>query len=72
MTAHIFVGPTLAGQDVLDILPGAVVHPPVAHGDLLRLDLVLGDVVVIVDGYYHQSAPVRHKEILALLAEGDV
>ncbi|HEY4018025.1 MAG TPA: TfuA-like protein [Pseudonocardiaceae bacterium] len=55
-----------------DILPGVVVHPPVAHGDLLRLDLVRGDVVVIVDGYYHQSAPVRHKEILALLAEGVV
>lgn len=66
------MGPTLAGQDVLDILPGAVVHPPVAHGDLLRLDLARGDVVVIVDGYYHQSASVRHKEILALLADGVV
>jgi hypothetical protein len=72
LVTHIFIGPTLAGQDVLDILPGAVVHPPVAHGDLLKLDLVGGDVVVIVDGYYHQSASVRHKEILALLADGVV
>lgn len=72
MTTHIFVGPTLPGQDVLNILPGAVVHPPVAHGDLLRLDLLGGDVVVIVDGYYHQRASVRHKEILALLADGVV
>lgn len=52
------------------ILPGAVVHPPVAYGDLLRLGLVGGDVAVIVDGYYHQRASVRHKEILALLADG--
>ncbi|HKS46405.1 MAG TPA: TfuA domain-containing protein [Amycolatopsis sp.] len=28
-----------------------------------------GDVVVLVDGYYHHSASVRHKEILALLDE---
>lgn len=70
MTTHIFVGPTLAGRDIPHILPGAVVHPPVAHGDLLRLDLVGGDVVAIIDGYYHQSASVRHKEILALLADG--
>ncbi|HEX3778380.1 MAG TPA: TfuA-like protein [Pseudonocardiaceae bacterium] len=70
MTVHVFVGPTLTGQDVLDILPGAVVHPPVAHGDLLRLRPDRGDVVVVVDGYYHQSPSVRHKEILALLADG--
>jgi hypothetical protein len=70
LTVHIFVGPTLAGQDVAHILPGAVVHPPIEHGDLLRLSLVPGDTVVIIDGYYHQRAPVRHKEILAVLADG--
>ena len=70
MTVHIFVGPTLAGRDVLDILPGAVLHPPVEHGDLLRLACGPGDVVVLVDGFYHQRASVRHKEILALLADG--
>ena len=42
----------------------------VTHGDLLRLGPVRGDVVVIIDGYYHQRASVRHKEILALLADG--
>lgn len=70
MTVHIFVGPTLAGQDVLEILPGAALHPPIEHGDLLRLGAGPGDVVVIIDGYYHQRAPVRHKEILDLLAAG--
>ena len=70
MAVHIFVGPTLVGQDVLNILPNAVLHPPVAHGDLLSLKLVPGDIVVIVDGFYHQQGSVRHKEILALLADG--
>ena len=70
MTVHVFVGPTLAGRDVLSILPGSVVHPPIVHGDLLRLRFASGDVVVIIDGYYHQSASVRHKEIMTLLADG--
>lgn len=67
---HIFVGPTLSEQEALEVVPGAVVHPPVAHGDLLTLDVRPGDVVVIIDGYYHQRAPVRHKEILHLVDQG--
>lgn len=70
MPVHLFLGPTLPRGDALDILPEAVLHPPAAHGDLLRLGCARGDVVVLVDGYYHHSAPVRHKEILALLYEG--
>lgn len=67
---HVFTGPTLSGEDVAVAAPHAVVHPPVAHGDLLRLDVAPGDVVVVVDGYYHQRAPVRHKEVLELVDRG--
>lgn len=67
---HVFCGPTIAICDVRQILPAATVHPPVRHGDLLRLDAVPGDVVVIIDGVWQQEAPVRHKEILHLLAGG--
>ncbi|MDT8913107.1 TfuA-like protein [Amycolatopsis sp. PS_44_ISF1] len=70
MPVHVFLGPTLAAAQALPVLPGAVLHPPAAHGDLLRPGFVPGDVVVLVDGYYHHSAPVRHKEILALLQAG--
>lgn len=70
MPVHIFVGPTLSDRAVSNIVRDAVTHPPIAHGDLLRLAFDPRDVVVIVDGYYHQSASVRHKEILALLASG--
>lgn len=70
MTVHVFCGPTVTEEEVLDVRPDAVVHPPVAHGDLLRLELRPGDVVVVIDGYYHQAAPVRHKEILALIDSG--
>lgn len=36
----------------------------------MRLRTGPGDTLLIIDGLWHQSAPVRHKEILALLAEG--
>src|SRR5690625_6704467 len=53
---------SLVADEVMEYLPEAVVHPPVAHGDLLRLEPVAGDVMVIIDGYYHQAAPVRSEE----------
>ncbi|GGZ70016.1 TfuA-like protein [Streptomyces bluensis] len=69
-TVHVFSGPTVPASRVRELLPGAVCHPPVRHGDLVRLDAAPGDAVVIIDGLWHQSAPVRHKEILSLLADG--
>ncbi|WP_205325318.1 TfuA-like protein [Glycomyces sp. YM15] len=69
MTRYLFVGPSLPDAALLtgnDI----VVRPPVAAGDLLRLGARPGDVVGIVDGYFHQTRSVRHKEILDLLDAG--
>lgn len=68
MAVHVFVGPTVAAQQVLAAVPAAILHPPVAHGDLMRLEFGPDDVVVIIDGYYHQTGSVRHKEVLTLLA----
>lgn len=70
MTVHIFSGPTVPAARVREVLPDAVTHPPIRHGDLMRLSAGPRDTVLIIDGLWHQSAPVRHKEILALLAEG--
>ncbi|MEV5746555.1 TfuA-like protein [Actinoallomurus sp. NPDC052308] len=70
MTVHVFCGPTIGAEQVGRILPEARTHPPVRHGDLLALGCAAGDVVVIIDGVFHSTPPVRHKEILLLLAEG--
>ncbi|WP_112138676.1 TfuA-like protein [Glycomyces dulcitolivorans] len=72
MTAHVFCGPTLSRAEVLAELPAAVVHRPIRHGDALRLDVGPGDLVLIIDGVFHQSASVRHKEILVLIAAGAI
>ncbi|MCX3063650.1 TfuA-like protein [Streptomyces beihaiensis] len=50
MTTHVYVGPSLSGDDVLDIDPYAVVHPPLRAGDLLALRTGPDDAVVVVDG----------------------
>ncbi|MFE7411379.1 TfuA-like protein [Streptomyces laurentii] len=64
---YLFLGPTLPDFDgPADIR----VLPPVVAGDLMRLPLRAGDVVGIVDGYFHQQLSVRHKEILALMDRG--
>ncbi|GAA1762914.1 TfuA-like protein [Luedemannella helvata] len=70
MTDFVFVGPSLDAAIVEHLLPGAVVRPPVAHGDLLALPAVRGDRVFLIDGLFMQAAPVRHREILALLQRG--
>jgi hypothetical protein len=69
-SVHVFVGPSLGNDAVSRILPEAVIHPPIAHGDLLRLPLDSGDRVVIIDGVFHHTASVRHKEILDILGRG--
>jgi hypothetical protein len=70
MARYLFVGPTLPDVDDQTSATAVEVLPPIAAGDLLRLPLTTGDVVGIVDGYFHQVRPLRHKEVLATLAKG--
>ncbi|MET8117751.1 TfuA-like protein [Micromonospora sp. NPDC005189] len=70
MTDVVFIGPSLPVDEVGRLLPDAVVLPPVAHGDLLRLDVAPGDRVLVIDGFFLQHPPVRHREILYLLDRG--
>ncbi|MBQ0891084.1 hypothetical protein KBZ94_40285 [Streptomyces sp. RM72] len=67
---YCFIGPSLPGAAALTEGSPVRLLPPVAAGDLLRLDVRVGDTVGIVDGYFHQSGSVRHKEILHLLDQG--
>ena len=66
----VFAGPTITADQIRVFVPSAEVLPPIAAGDLIRLALSPGDLVAIVDGFYFQSASVRHKEILMVLSQG--
>jgi hypothetical protein len=72
MNDLVFVGPTLRVADVRSLLPHAVLAPPVACGDLLRIVRTRRriDRVAIVDGYFEGPAAVWHKEILLALERG--
>lgn len=67
---HVTCGPTISAEEVHAILPTAIAHPPIQHGDLYSLALEAGASVLIIDGLFHQSAAIRHKEILDLIARG--
>ncbi|MGW0533326.1 TfuA-like protein [Streptomyces sp. NPDC003032] len=67
---HVYAGPSLDAAAVRSLLPDAVVHPPVRHGDLTALPAGPGDRVVVLDGQFFQSASVRHKEICEVIGDG--
>ena len=74
MTIAVFAGPTVSADDMGQCLPRAALHPPVRYGDVARLLLCANAdrprAIAIIDGLFHQTAAVWHKEILFALAEG--
>jgi hypothetical protein len=68
----IFVGPSLYGVEV-PALSGEVWKSPAAQGDILDVVLAISPrVVVLIDGVFHQSQSVWHKEIAYALMRGVV
>ncbi len=65
-----YAGPSLDAEAVHALLPDAVIHPPVRHGDLTASPVGAGDRLVVLDGQFFQSASVRHKEICEVIARG--
>lgn len=66
---HVFLGPTLAHRDA-DALVDAVLHPPVAQGDVLRACADGATTIAIIDGYFELVPSVWHKEILLAMENG--
>lgn len=75
MSAHgktlVYVGPTLPAAEVERLLPGAVILPPAAVGDVLRATRRRGIArIAIIDGYFERMAAVWHKEVLVAIDKG--
>jgi hypothetical protein len=69
-TAVVFLGPTLPVAEA-NRLVDATFLPPARQGDVYRVVKRLRPAVIgIIDGYFHQSASVWHREILWAMAEG--
>ncbi|MGW0209979.1 TfuA-like protein [Streptomyces sp. NPDC003233] len=67
---HVFTGPTLSPDDPALQDQALQFLPPIRHGDLFAPHITAGDTVVIIDGVYHHSPAIRHKEIIWALGQG--
>ncbi|MET8506864.1 TfuA domain-containing protein [Streptomyces sp. NPDC004787] len=68
-TTYAFVGPSVPPEKMGRFV-GIRMLPPIAGGDLLRLDCQPGDRVLIIDGFFGTRPAVKHKEILYILDRG--
>ena len=71
---YVFAGPTLNSKQILSILPQAVCLPPAKASSFLDL---IGNPgiknitsIVLIDGLYHSTLSIRHKEIIYALKQG--
>lgn len=71
MGSHIaFVGPSIPSEYLREASHSWIVKPPVQRGDLVRLGVMRGDVVGIIDGVTGANRALCHKEVLAAIASG--
>ena len=66
----VYVGPTLAEQEVREALPGAEIRPPVRRGDLYRDRMLRHSIFVVIDGVFHQHEALPPREIIDVLGDG--
>lgn len=67
MKTIVFLGPSLRLSDAKQIYPDADYQPPVACGEILKTLEKQPKRIAIIDGYFHYTAAVWHKEILYAL-----
>ena len=65
----IFTGPSLSAEEGLKIL-NADYRPPVKRDDILYVINDSPDIIGIIDGVFHQTPAVGHKEILKAIDKG--
>ncbi len=70
MSVIVFAGPSISREEVGRLLPGSILRPPAAQGDLYLAAQERPLAIALIDGYFDRVPAVWHKEILWALAEG--
>jgi len=65
----VFLGPSLDPASAEKILPGEY-RPPAKRGDLTRAIEDGAEIIVLIDGVFHQDSAVAHREVLAAVKKG--
>ena len=68
----VFLGPTAPAQDVLSVLPDALVVPPCRRGDLYRYRIFKHSIFLIIDGVFGGSLAVSPREVVDVIDDGAV
>jgi hypothetical protein len=66
----VFVGPSVAAEEVADALPAARVEPPIGRGDLARLRGEGVETFVVIDGVFAHQLAVAPSEVVDVIAGG--
>jgi hypothetical protein len=65
----VFLGPSLDPSTAEKIL-AAEYRPPAKRGDILRAVDDGAEIIVLIDGVFHQDSAVAHREILTAIKKG--
>ncbi len=65
-----FVGPSITIDEAKSILPSAYYLPPARCGDIIQVLRLKPKIIVIIDGFFDNTAAVWHKEILFAIEQG--
>lgn len=68
----VYTGLTLSEKDVLKIIPGARVRPPIARGDLYTDRIIGNSLFVIIDGVFQQRESVSPREVIDVATSGAI
>lgn len=66
----VYLGPSAPAEDILKILPDAVIRPPVRRGDLYRDRMLRFSVFLILDGVFAQEDAISPREVVDVLEDG--
>ena len=69
MSVYVFTGPTISAAEARVELEANYL-PPAAEGDVYRVSLEKTRAIGIIDGYFHFTPAIRHKEILWAMSHG--
>lgn len=71
---YVFAGPSITRDCINNILPDAIVLPPIRAADILSLllsdSLPRPTCILIIDGLFYSTLSVRHKEIIYAMKQG--
>jgi hypothetical protein len=64
----VYLGPSLSLARARAILPDAIYHPPAKQGDIVTDVVNLSpNIIILIDGVFHENLSVWHKEIVYAL-----